>query len=109
MHACSDPLSPHYPPHPLNHPTTHYQHPHRQEGSALAPSLPLELVFTPFGGGPRLCIGYRFAQQEVLITLIRLLQRFTFELEPGMVPLRLVHRLTLSPRDGVRCRVVRRA
>lgn len=79
------------------------------EGSALAPSLPLELVFTPFGGGPRLCIGYRFAQQEVLITLIRLLQRFTFELEPGMVPLRLVHRLTLSPRDGVRCRVVRRA
>ncbi|GBF88848.1 cytochrome P450 [Raphidocelis subcapitata] len=79
------------------------------EGSALAPSLPLDHVFTPFGGGARLCIGYRFAKEEALIALVRLYQRFTFDLEPGVAPLRMVHRLTLSPADGVRARVVARA
>ncbi len=79
------------------------------EGSALAPTVPLEQVFTPFGAGPRMCIGYRFAQQEVVITLARLFQAFTFELAEGMVPLPLVTNLTMSPRNGVQCRVVRRA
>jgi cytochrome P450 len=80
-----------------------------QEGAALAPRLPLEVAFTPFGAGARLCIGYRFAQQEALIALVRLFQRFTFALEPGMVPLRTAHFITLSPQDGVRCRVVPRS
>lgn len=78
------------------------------EGAALAPAS-LETAFTPFGGGARLCIGYRFAQQEALIALVRLFQRFTFALEPGMVPLRTAHFITLSPQDGVRCRVVPRS
>jgi cytochrome P450 len=80
-----------------------------QEGAALAPRLPLEVAFTPFGAGARLCIGYRFAQQEATIALVRLFQRFTFDLEPGMVPLRTAHHITLSPKDGVRCRVAQRA
>ena len=82
----------------------------KQEGAALAPRQPLEKVFTPFGGGARLCVGYRFAQQEVIIALARLFQRFTFDLAGGAgAPLRVVQRLTLCPADGVRCRVVRRA
>jgi hypothetical protein len=44
-----------------------------QEGSAFAATN--ENALTPFGGGARLCVGYKFAQQEALITLVRLYQR----------------------------------
>jgi len=39
--------------------------------------------------------------QEAKIALIRLHQRFTFELQPGQVPLALRQGLTLSPAKGV--------
>lgn len=75
-------------------------------GSALGPSNGNAL--TPFGGGARLCVGYKFAQLEAVITLVRLYQRLTFELQPGMVPLPLKQNLTLSPRDGVVVRPIAR-
>jgi len=34
------------------------------------------LVFQPFGAGPRICIGMRFAMLEVKTTFVRLLQEF---------------------------------
>jgi len=34
------------------------------------------LVFQPFGAGPRVCIGMRFAQLEMKVTFVRLLQEF---------------------------------
>jgi hypothetical protein len=39
--------------------------------------------------------------QEAKIALVRLFQRFEFELSPGQVPLKLRQGITLSPRDGV--------
>lgn len=47
--------------------------------------------------------------QEAKIALVRLYQHQTYALEPGMSPLPLQQNLTLSPRDGVRVRVVPRA
>lgn len=69
------------------------------EGSALAPTT--DDAWTPFGDGARKCIGWRFALNEAKIALIRLHQRFTFELQPGQVPLALRQGLTLSPAKGV--------
>lgn len=34
------------------------------------------LVFQPFGAGPRICIGMRFAMLEMKLTFVRLLQEF---------------------------------
>jgi hypothetical protein len=47
--------------------------------------------------------------QEAKIALIRLFQHQTYELMPGQVPIQLQQNLTLSPRNGLRVRVVRRA
>lgn len=39
--------------------------------------------------------------QEAKITMVRLFQRYTFELQPGQVPLALRNTITLSPKNGV--------
>lgn len=56
-----------------------------------------------------MCIGWRFALQEAKIALARLYQHQTYELLPGQVPLALEQNLTLSPKNGLRVRVVPRS
>ncbi|KIZ05238.1 hypothetical protein MNEG_2718 [Monoraphidium neglectum] len=64
------------------------------------------LAHMPFGAGPRLCIGYKLAMQEATQTLVRLFQRFDFEVDPGMagegggMP-QLRPGITLGFRDGL--------
>ena len=43
----------------------------------------------PFGHGPRSCIGRRFAELEISILLIKILQRFTLEYDGPPVGLKL--------------------
>jgi hypothetical protein len=62
----------------------------------------------PFGAGPRLCIGYKLAMQEAVQTVVRLFQRFDFEVDETMNgggPPRLRPGITLGYRDGMWCRV----
>jgi thromboxane-A synthase/cytochrome P450 family 3 subfamily A len=67
--------------------------------AALGPTT--ENAWTPFGAGPRMCIGWRFALNEAKIALLRLHQRLEYELAPGQVPLKLRLGITLSPAEGV--------
>ncbi|KAG6460625.1 cytochrome P450 6B4 [Manduca sexta] len=39
-------------------------------------------VYMPFGGGPRLCIGKRFAKMQMLAGLVTLLKNYKVELDP---------------------------
>lgn len=43
-------------------------------------------AYSPFGGGPRLCIGAGFAMMVTRLVLATVLQRFRFEAEPGPRP-----------------------
>ncbi|MGW0469392.1 cytochrome P450 [Streptomyces sp. NPDC003027] len=54
-----------------------------------------EYAWFPFGGGPRVCLGTRFAMVEAVLVLAVLARRFTLTVDPGDI--RPVPSLTLQP------------
>jgi thromboxane-A synthase/cytochrome P450 family 3 subfamily A len=65
-------------------------------------------AFLPFGAGPRMCIGYKFALQEAALALSAVFASFRVTLEPGQVPLKNSEGFTNKPMFGVKVRVERR-
>ena len=61
-------------------------------------------AYYPFGGGPRMCIGFYFATMEITIVLAQLLYHFDFELDTAhkveFEPL-----VTLKPKNGIKLHV----
>ncbi|CAG9769276.1 unnamed protein product [Ceutorhynchus assimilis] len=55
-----------------------------------------EFSFFPFGGGPRLCIGYRFAMMQVKVNLIKQLRNYRFRLNPKAPEKISFHPITLT-------------
>ena len=65
-------------------------------------------AYVPFGGGQRICIGKRFGQTEVKLVATMLLQRLRLDALPGRT-MTVRQMPTLSPRGGLRMRVLPRA
>jgi len=65
----------------------------------FAAKLP-RFAYIPFGGGPRICIGNRFAMMEAVLILATVAQRFRVEWQRDrpVVPLPSI---TLRPKNGV--------
>jgi cytochrome P450 len=68
---------------------------------------PAAYSYLPFGGGPRICIGFQFAEVEAKLVLATLLQAYRLELVQPNVHLHLG--ATLEPRPGVHIRLVPRS
>ena len=79
--------------------------PERWQGD-LQRRLP-RFAYFPFGGGPRVCIGNRFAMMEAKLVLASVVQRFRFEPTPETA-VRLFPSVTLRPRSGVKLRIIER-
>ncbi|HEY1251102.1 MAG TPA: cytochrome P450 [Thermoanaerobaculia bacterium] len=63
-------------------------------------------AYIPFGGGPRICIGERFAMMEGVLVLVTLLRRFRLEMDgPDPVPFPSI---TLRPEGGPMMKVFSR-
>jgi cytochrome P450 len=54
----------------------------------------------PFGGGPRICIGQRFAMIEAILLLTTMAQRFSMEWQPQR-KVTTFPSITLRPNGGV--------
>lgn len=65
-------------------------------------------AYFPFGGGPRVCIGNRFAMMEAKLVLASAVQRFRFDPTPETA-IHLFPSVTLRPRGGVKLRISERA
>lgn len=65
-------------------------------------------AYMPFGAGPRVCIGARFALLEAVIVLAEIMRR-TDPTFVGNEPPWPVQRVTLRPKSGLHMRVARRA
>jgi len=72
----------------------------------LARRLP-RFAYFPFGGGPRVCIGNRFALMEAKLVLAVAVQRFRFA-ATAETSLTLMPSATLRPRQGVRLQLATR-
>ena len=65
----------------------------------------MRYAYFPFGGGPRICLGMRFALTEAVLAVARVLESFSLELLPGqsaepepMITLRPRHRVMMMVR-----------
>ena len=71
----------------------------------LAKRLP-RFAYSPFGGGPRQCIGNAFATMEVVLCLATIARRFRLDVVRGH-PTDLLPAVALRPRHGLRVRLSR--
>lgn len=65
------------------------------------------MAWMPFGAGPRMCVGLRFAVLQVKLSLACMLRRFSVQPSPRLQrPLRLKEGATIMPAEGVTLRCV---
>jgi cytochrome P450 len=67
-----------------------------------------KFAYFPFGGGPRICVGERFAWMEGILILAAVAQIWRFRLPENARPVGLHPLITLRPRGGIRLRAKRR-
>ncbi|RYJ08670.1 cytochrome P450 [Halogeometricum borinquense] len=67
-----------------------------------------EYAYFPFGGGPRHCIGMRFARMEMKTVIASILRRYEFELVSDPDP-ELIASSNLKPAEDIEIRVSERA
>lgn len=58
----------------------------------------------PFGAGPRMCIGRNFALLEMQMVILKMLEKYDFDLVKGQ-KIELLPAITLKPRYGIKMRL----
>lgn len=98
------------PPYAIHRRPDYYPDPERflpERWTAEARAERPRYAFLPFGAGPRMCIGERFAWMELLLVLPTIGQNWRLTLAPDQTVVPQA-RITLRPRYGMRMRLERR-
>jgi cytochrome P450 len=95
--------------HPAFWPDPERFDPDRFDTARLAPerAAARRFAYTPFGAGPRTCIGMHFALMEIVLVLATVTQRYRLTLDER-ASVELAPFITLRPRHGVHVYVHRR-
>ena len=90
-----------------HHNPAYWEEPSKFDPERFAPEQKKKMTayaYYPFGGGPRMCIGYHFAMLEMKIALIEFFKRFSLpspsHQEPEYKPL-----ITLKPTENIRMKL----
>ncbi|XP_071131030.1 cytochrome P450 10-like isoform X1 [Mytilus edulis] len=73
----------------------------RDTEGELAISRNFPFAYTPFGYGPRSCLGQRFAENEIFIAVIKILQNFEISLPAGVTEVKSDYTLFRTPSEKV--------
>jgi cytochrome P450 len=82
----------------------YYPDPERFDPLRFTPEAKQErpkFAYFPFGGGPRVCVGERFAWMEGVLLLAAISQRWRFNLVPGQI-IEPLPQITLRTRHGLK-------
>jgi cytochrome P450 len=91
-------------PYAMHRHPRYYPEPEKFDPQRFTPEAKQErpkFAYFPFGGGPRVCIGERFAWMEGVLVLAAIAQRWRFILAPGQT-IETHPQITLRPRFGVK-------
>ena len=70
----------------------------------ISPTDSTTKAFMPFGKGPYMCIGNKFAQLEIKTVISRLIKEFQFDWKPGFTFKRVMS-LTVRPHPSLLLRI----
>jgi cytochrome P450 len=92
-----------FSPYVMHHLPQYWDAPERFDPGRFTPEQSAgrpQYAYMPFGGGPRRCVGLRFAQLEGQFLLAILGQSFSVRPKPGAVTVATA-KITLQPLPGV--------
>ncbi|XP_065206721.1 mucin-4-like [Planococcus citri] len=93
----------------IHHDAKYYEKPYEfypEHFTEEAQSKRPNYAYLPFGEGPRICIGERFAKMQIKVGVVNLLKDFSYTLSPKMkLPAEFTHGVTINDvKGGIRLR-----
>ena len=86
------------PTYTLHHDKKYWVEPEKFNPDRWLNNRAIKNTYLPFGGGPRICLGKRFVEMEMMIILGKLLKEYTFRIDESR-PMVQQNQTTIGPKS----------